>query len=97
MEYEPGDHTLNSRQIAAAWVICAGIAGAALAMTSERPTVAPPATAETIHTAQAPDPCPLAGVRNPAYALCPSDRPTRLSALNKGNRAPISQPASTCS
>jgi hypothetical protein len=98
MEYEPGDHTPNPRQVAAAWVICLAIAGVALAATSGRPGIAPSATAETVHAAQAqtPDPCPLTGVRNPAYALCPSDRSHRLAVLAKGARAPVS-PVNSCS
>jgi hypothetical protein len=98
MDYEPGDHTPNPRQVAAAWVMCLGIAGAALAVTSGRSEVAPSATAETVHAAQAltADPCPLAGVRNPAYAQCSSDRSHRLAALAKSIHAQVS-PVNSCS
>jgi hypothetical protein len=99
MEYEPGDHAPNLRQIAAAWVICLGVAGVALAVTSGRPEMAPLATAQTVHAAQAqtPDPCPLAGVRNPTYAQCSSDQSHRLAALANGAHAPVSPPVNSCS
>jgi hypothetical protein len=101
MEYEPGDHIPNRRHVAAAWIICLGIIGPALVMTAARPTLAPPVNAaQAAHAgaqASAPNPCPLAGVRNPAYTLCRSGPPDHVTTLAKGANAPISVPANSCS
>ena len=99
MEYEPGDHIPNRKHVAAAWIICLGIVGPALLMTATRPAITPPATAAQETHAQAPasNPCPLAGVRSPSYALCRSGPSERLSALAKGTRTSVPVPVNACS
>jgi hypothetical protein len=66
MSYDPIEHRPSARQIVAAWLICLGIAGLALAFTAGREA---PAAAESEQpvAARAGDPgwYPMAGVRIP--------------------------------
>ena len=74
MGYDPFEHRPAARDIAAAWVICLGIAGLGLALTVGRDALTAAASARPAHTrAGDPSGCPMAGVRIPHAPPLPDE------------------------
>jgi hypothetical protein len=96
MSYDPQDHTPSTKQVVAAWVICLGIIGLALATTSGRHEVVPAAIADATNAAVTADPAPLAGVHIPEFAICKAEPAQRSSALESQKRGPMSASENQC-
>jgi hypothetical protein len=86
MSYDPFEHRPSAGQIVAAWLICLGIAGLALAFTAEREAPAAAVSGQPV-AVRAGDPgrYPMAGVRIPDAHPVPAEPKPLL-----GNRFRVS-------
>ena len=72
MAYDPKEHAIAGRQVAAGWIVCLVVVGLALGLTAKREPVSQAALAATrpITTASTPD--PLSGAHIPRFIQCRS-------------------------
>jgi hypothetical protein len=96
MSYDPHDHRPSTKHVAAAWIICLGIVGLALGLTTGHRDVVPDAVADPMHATATEDLHSLAGVHIPEFAVCRTDEAQSSSAIAPRNRGPMSAPVGQC-
>jgi hypothetical protein len=97
MHYDPKDHIPSAKAVAAAWIICVGVAGLALGMTAAQRDFVRPAVATPASVAKVPKPDPLTGVRIPEPAMCRADPTYRTRLPQQQIQGPMSVPVDQCS
>jgi hypothetical protein len=88
MSYNPNDHTMTARQVLAGWIVCLGIIGLALAVTSGRQAIPVANADDPQYAGAAAERCPLSGVRLPSFAACATSEAGRTK-LAQGHMSPL--------